>query len=709
MIPNPKLVQHSGFLLTKTYPFAVNCIPLSLEDTVKFLKLSADTRSLRFGERIHAHLIVTNRTTPGDVISINSLINFYAKCGEIFVSRQLFDGMCKRNVVSWNSLMAGYFHNGLASEALNLFKKMISVESFRPNKYILATVLSSCADNETVEEVGIQYHAYVLKSGLLFHQYVKNALIHLYSRCYDALGAIGVLDSLPESDIYSFNSIINGLSEDGYLMEALDLLYRLVGKSLAWDNVTYVTVFGLCSRLRNLKMGLQVHSWMFKGRINSDLHISTSIIDMYGKCGKISNAERVFEKMQTRNVPSWTAIISAYFQNGCFEEALKLLQKMDLDGTLPNEYTFSVLINSVAGLSALKLGIPLHARTEKSGFKDHVVVSNALINMYSKCGNIESANKVFLDMKNRDFITWNSMISGFSHHGLGKEALFVFGNMLAAKEAPNYVTFVGVLSACGHLGLVQEGFYYLNHFMKQSGIEPGVEHYTCIVGLLSKARLLNEAEKFMKNTQVKWDLVAWRTLLSACYVHNNISLGKRVADIVFNMDPNDVGSYILLSNMYAKAKRWDGVVNIRKMMRERSIKKEPGVSWIEIKTKTHVFVSEDNNHPECKMIYEKVGEILNEIKLLGYVADKGNVLHDVEDEQKEQYLSYHSERLAIAYGIMKLPSGATIRVMKNLRMCDDCHVAVKLVSKVTKRVIIVRDANRFHCFNHGVCSCADYW
>lgn len=312
-------------------------------------------------------------------------------------------------------------------------------------------------------------------------------------------------------------------------------------------------------------------------------------------------------------------------------------------------------------------------------------------------------------MMYRDTTSWNAMICGYAHNGLAREALNVFQDMLATEQCPNYVTFVGVLSACGHLGLVQEGFYNLNQLMKRFGIEPGLEHYTCIVGLLSKSGRLDEAEDFMRSTPVKWDVVAWRTLLNASHVHQNYDFGSRIAKLILEMEPKDVGTYTLLSNMYAKAKRWDGVSKVRRLMKERNIKKEPGVSWIEIRNTTYVFVSDDSYHPESTQIYEKISELLAQIRPMGYVPDVAAVLHDVEDEQKEDHLSYHSEKLAIAYGLMKTPPQAPIRVIKNLRMCDDCHSAVKLISKLTNRDIIVRDSNRFHRFQDGSCSCADYW
>ena len=699
-----KLLVHTH----KPYLLKSSTVVHPVEHTIQLLKVSADTKNLRFGKMIHAHLIITNQATKYNRVLVNSLINHYAKCDQIMVARRLFDGMRKRNVVSWGALMAGYFHNGLVLEVLRLFKAMISVDYMWPNEYIFATVLSCCSDSDQVVE-GRQCHGYALKSGLVFHQYVKNALVHMYSSWSDVKGAMNVWNEGPGLDVFSFNIIVSGLLENGYATEALGVLDRMVDECIVWDNVTYVTAFGLCSRLKDLRLGLQIHCRMFRTGIEYDSFVNCAIIDMYGKCGSISNARNVFDRLQTKNVVSWTAILAAYFQNGCFEEALNFFLEMEVEGLMPNEYTFAVLLNSCAGISALGHGKLLHARIKKSGFGDHIIVGNALINMYSKSGSIEAANKVFLQMIYRDSFTWSSMICGLSHHGLGREALVVFQEMLAAKECPQYVTFVGVLSACAHLGSVQEGFYYLNHLMKQTGIKPGVEHYTCVVGLLCKAGQLEEAEAFMKSTPVKWDVVAWRTLLSACHVHQNYDLGKKVAELVLQMDPGDVGTYILLSNMYAKAKIWDGVVKIRNLMRERNVKKEPGASWIEIRNSIHVFVSEGKTHPESNQIYEKVQELLTMIRPMGYVPDIAAVFHDVEDEQKLEYVSYHSEKLAIAYGLMKTPSGAPIHVIKNLRMCVDCHSAVKLISKVTNRVIIVRDANRFHSFGDGVCSCADYW
>ncbi|KAL1538645.1 pentatricopeptide repeat-containing protein [Salvia divinorum] len=679
-------------------------------DVRKLLKASAEARNLKYGKTIHAHLIVINQITRNHVIEKNSLINHYAKCGDLSSARVLFDKMRKRNVVSWGSMMSGYLQHGYAQEVVQLCRKMFEVEKLSPNKHVLPMVLSSCSNCGLLDE-GQQCHGYALKSGLVFHQYVKNALAYLYTMSSHLKEAMRVLDSSPRSDLCTYNSVLNGLLAHGYLNEACYVLRRMIEELewSRWDGVTCVNVFSVCGHLKDLILGRQVHGRLLKIGLDHDLFVGSATIDMYGKCGEVSQMRKVLDALRARNEVTWTAALTAYTQNECFEEALKLFLEMDRENIVPNEYTFAVLLNSCAGLSALGYGNSLHARVEKVGLKHDIVVGNALIYMTSKCGLIDDARNLFESMLERDVISWNLMINGYSYHGLGMEALDVFQHMLSEWNQPSYVTFVGVLSACSLLGRVDEGFYYLDHMMREYGIEPGLEHYTCIVGLLGRARRLDEAENFIRLSPLRWDVIAWRTLLNACHVHQNYGLGKKVADILQEIGPNDTGTCILMSNMHAKAKRWDKASAVRKLMRERNIKKEPGLSWIEIRNDTHVFVSGDMNHVESVQIREKVKKLLAEIRTLGYVPDIATELHDVEEEQKEDWLSYHSEKLAIAYALMKTPQGAPIRVMKNLRMCDDCHSAAKYISKLTNRTIIVRDVNRFHRFRDGFCSCTDYW
>ncbi|PKU82888.1 pentatricopeptide repeat-containing protein At5g39680 [Dendrobium catenatum] len=679
---------------------------VSSQTSLSLLKIISKTNNLRLGKSVHAKLIISNLC---DIIESNYLIDIYAKCGHLTSARQVFDLMPNRNVVSYSSLMAGYFHDGCPSEVLSVLKIMSSDELWpRPNEFIFATVLASCSDMQAFK-MGQQCHAYVLKSGLSFHSYIRNVLLHMYSTCSGVEDALKVFYSMPGVDVISFNSMINSFLEHGRIWDAMEVLNNMVSEIWQWDHITYVAVLGLCADSKDSLLGRQVHCQILNRRFESNLFVGSAIVDMYGKSGDSSSARSAFNELSCRNVISWTTIMAACTQNASLEESLKLFIKMQVDCVQPNDLTYTVALNTCAGLAALTNGNSLKAHIEKTGYMSHLIVCNALINMYSKSGSIEDAEVIFVDLTCKDTITWNCMINGYSHNGLGRKALETFHDMLVNEVSPTYVTFIGVLLACGHLGLVDEGLYYVNHFMRNLGISPGVEHHTCIVGLLCRAGLLDEADRYMRTTHSEWDLISWRTLLSACQTHRKFGLGKKVSDYILQLYPNDVGTYILISNMYAKANRWDAVVKVRRLMREKCIKKEPGVSWIQVRNELNVFASEDNRHPLIEKIHKRLVELLDEIKGIGYVPITDSVLHDVEEEHKEGYLKFHSEKLAIVFGLISTPWGAPIHVIKNLRMCDDCHIAIKLFSKVTKRKMVVRDVNRFHCFQDGICSCNDYW
>ncbi|CAN7017356.1 unnamed protein product [Brassica oleracea var. botrytis] len=680
------------------------------------LKLCANLSYLKTGESIHAHMIVKDLLSrPEDAWQINSLINFYAKRGEAHHrARKLFDSMPERNVVSWCTLMKGYQDSGSDSEVLKLFKSMLLSFKSKPNEFVATVVIKSCSSSGRIKE-GKQCHGCFLKHGLTSHEYVRNTLLYMYSSCSGAREAIRVLDDLPYCDLLAFNSALSGyLEHGGALGEALEVLRKMaIEEDLVWDEVTYMSSLKLCSSFRDLNMARQVHSRMVRlGFHCGDVNVSGALINMYGKCGKPLYAQRVYDGSTThaQNIVLNTSIMDAYFQNKSYEEALNLFAKMEnRDEVPPNEFTFAVLLNSVAELCLLKHGGLLHGLVVKSGFRSHVMVGNALVNMYAKSGSIQDAWKTFSGMNFRDVITWNVMICGFSHHGLGKEALEVFEEMMVAGEVPNRITFIGVLHACSHMGFVEQGRYYFHHLMKRFNVEPNLQHYTCVVGLLSKAGLFEEVESFMREAPVQWDVVAWSSLLNACYVRRNYSLGKKVAEYAIEMYPNNSGIYILLSNIHAKSKEWDGVARVRSLMKERRVKKEPGVSWICIRNQTHTFLSEDNQHSEIVLIYAKVKEVLSKIRPLGYSPDVAGGYHDVDAEQSESNLSYHSEKLAVAYGLMKTPENSPLYVTKNVRICDDCHSAIQLISRLSNRLIVVRDSNRFHHFQNGQCSCCDYW
>lgn len=341
--------------------------------------------------------------------------------------------------------------------------------------------------------------------------------------------------------------------------------------------------------------------------------------------------------------------------------------------------------------------------------EDNVFVGTSIIDMYCKCGRVGMARKAFNRMKEKNIKSWTAMVSGYGMHGLAREALEVFNDMIKMGVKPNYITFVSVLAACSHAGLLDEGWFWFRAMRDRFSIEPGVEHYGCVVDLLGRAGFLSKAYDLILEMKIKPDNVVWGSLLAACRMHKNVDLGEIAAKKLFELDPSNCGYYVLLSNLYAEAGRWEDVKRMRIYMESHGLAKPPGFSLVELKGRTHVFLVGDKEHPQEEKIYAFLKELYVKLQEAGYVADIASVLHDVEMEEKGMMLQVHSEKLAVAFGIMNSVPGATIQVIKNLRICMDCHTTIRLISKIVEREIVVRDSKRFHHFRNGLCSCGDYW
>jgi pentatricopeptide repeat protein len=368
------------------------------------------------------------------------------------------------------------------------------------------------------------------------------------------------------------------------------------------------------------------------------------------------------------------------------------------------------MLSASSSVTSLNHGKQIHASAIRSGEALSPSVGNALTTMYAKAGSINGARKVFnLLRQNRDTVSWTSMIMALAQHGLGEEAIELFEQMLALGIKPDHITYVGVLSACTHGGLVEQGRSYFDLMKNVHKIDPTLSHYACMVDLFGRAGLLQEAYKFVENMPMEPDVIAWGSLLSSCKVYKNVDLAQVAAERLLLIEPNNSGAYSALANVYSSCGKWDDAAKIRKLMKARGVKKEQGLSWVQIQNKTHVFGVEDGLHPQKDEIYKMMDKIWKEIKKMGFAPDTESVLHDLEVEVKDQILRYHSEKLAIAFGIISTPENTTLRIMKNLRVCNDCHNAIKFISKLVDREIIVRDATRFHHFKDGSCSCKDYW
>ncbi|XP_076882685.1 pentatricopeptide repeat-containing protein At5g48910-like [Bidens hawaiensis] len=433
------------------------------------------------------------------------------------------------------------------------------------------------------------------------------------------------------------------------------------------------------------------------------------MLDGYVRAGDVGTARKLFDEMPERSVVSWNSMLSGYAQNGFFVEALELFREMQMerDAVVPNYVTLVSVLPAVSRLGALVIGRWLQFYACKNGIKVDPVLGSALIDMYSKCGSIDEAVQLFDTLSQKNVITWNSIINGLAVHGRADEALSLFSKMKESGIEPNDVTYISVLTACSHAGLVDQGMIIFNQMVQT--MEPRVEHYGCMVDLLGRAGRLQEAEELILKMPGEPDDVVLKALLGACNKYGSIEIGERVGQRLLEKDPEDGAPYVALSNMYAKEADWDRVMETRLMMKENEAKKDPGCSWIEIDGAIHEFVVADESHTKVNEIYLMLEEIKEKLRMSGYKPDTSQVLLRMDDRDKESVLQYHSEKIAVAFGLISTRRGTTIKVVKNLRICDDCHSTFKLVSKIYGRRIVVRDRKRFHHFESGSCSCMDYW
>ncbi|KAK9165268.1 hypothetical protein Scep_000459 [Stephania cephalantha] len=565
-----------------------------------------------------------------------------------------------------------------------------------------------------------------------------------YVRNDEIVLAREVFDGMNVKLQVAWNAMVSGYVHHGRVSEALEMFKRMREEGIQLDEFTYTSILSACASAGLSKHGQQVHAYILRSVRNPSsefsLSVNNALITLYWRCnhvdkarivfdrmkerdlvswnailsgfvnsGRISDAKKLFDEMAEKNLLTWTVMISGFAQNGLGEEALKMFIQMQMEGLQPCDYVFAGAITACSVLGALDNGRQLHAQLVRLGFESSLSSGNALVTMYARCGVVEAAHLMFLTMPYVDCVSWNAMIAALGQHGDGAQALVWFDKMLRENILPDRITFLTILTACSHAGLVKEGCRYFELMNRAYGISPGEDHYARLIDLLCRAGKINEAKDVIERMPFEPGAAVWEALLAGCRIHGNMDVGIEAAERLFELTPQHDGAYVLLSNMYANAGQWDGVAKVRKVMRDRGVKKEPGCSWVEVANKVHVFLVDDTKHPDVQKVYTYLEELTLKMKKLGYVPDTRFALHDVGFEQKEYGLSTHSEKLAVGFGLLKLPRGATVRVLKNLRICGDCHTAFKFMSKVVDRDIVVRDGKRFHHFRNGECSCGNYW
>ncbi|XP_021741657.1 pentatricopeptide repeat-containing protein At1g08070, chloroplastic [Chenopodium quinoa] len=713
--------------------------PYNLLQSQPSLSLLSKCKNIQTLKQIHSQIIKTG--LHNTQFALSKLIESCAvnPSGDLSYALSIFESMDEPNTLVWNTVIRGKSLSSAPMGAFDLYIRML-VSGAEPNSYTFPFVLKSCAKSGNTQE-GKQVHGHVLKLGLDSDVFVHSSLINMYAQIgelycarqvfdksplrdpvsYTALitgyvcrgcleDAHKLFDEIPVKDVVSWNAMIAGYVQSGRFDEAIAFFQEMLRAEVTPNESTMLSVLSACAQSGNLELGRWVRSWVEENGLGTKLRVVNALIDMYAKCDDLETAWTLFEGLPQKNLISWNVMIGGYTHGSLYKEALCLFREMLELEVVPNDVTFLSVLPACAHLGALDYGKWIHAYINRNfSHLTNPALLTSLINMYAKCGDIEAAKQVFDRMETRSLASWNALISGLSMHGDANHALDLFLRMVHEGFRPDDITFVGVLSACTQAGLVDLGRKYINAMIEDYKISPKVPHYGCMIDLLGRAGLFDEAEALMDTMPMEPDGAIWGSLLAACKLHKKVEMAEKVANHLFELEPNNPGPYVLLSNIYAIAGRWDDVARVRTRLNDLGIKKVPGCTSIEIDSIVHEFLVGDKLHPQSNAIYEMVDEVDRLLALNGHVPDTSEVLYDMDEDWKEGALSHHSERLAIAYGLISTKPGTTIRIVKNLRVCGNCHSATKLISKIFNREIIARDRNRFHHFKDGQCSCMDQW
>ncbi|KAF7148937.1 hypothetical protein RHSIM_Rhsim03G0201700 [Rhododendron simsii] len=641
-----------------------------------------------------------------------ALIEMFAKgSGDFDSAKKVFDRMPDKNSVPWTLMITRYSQMGNRKEAVELFINMVE-SGYMPDKFTFTSLVSACAELGQLS-FGQQLHAQVVKYGLAFDVCVGSSLVDMYAKCAEDGSMVNsrkVFDLIPDHNVISWTSIITGCGQSGkHSKEAIELYCRMIEDQVLPNHFTFSSLFKACSNLSDPDTGEQIYAHVVKMGLAAVNCVGNALISMYARSGRMEDARKAFDILFEKNLVSYSTIVDGCTKNIDSNEAFGVFHQIEDTGFVLDSFTFASLLSGAASIGAVAKGEQIHARLLKAGFESNQHIANTLVSMYSRCGNMEAALRVYSKMERLNLVSWTSIITGLAKHGFATRALEMFQEMLNADIKPNEVTYIAVLSACSYVGMIDEGWKHFNSMYKEYGISPRMEHYACMVDLLGRSGFLEEAMQLINSMPFEADALVWRTLLGACRVHGNIALGKQAAEMVIEKEPNDSAGYILLSNLYASVGQWNEVAEIRKTMKKKNLGKEVGSSWIEIENTVHKFHVGDTSHPQAEEIYKELDQLVTEIKEVGYVPDTSSVLQDVEDEQKEEFLLQHSEKIAVTFGLINTSKPKRITVFKNLRVCGDCHNAMKYISMVKEREIVLRDSNRFHHFKNGICSCNDYW
>ncbi|XP_021910129.1 pentatricopeptide repeat-containing protein At1g08070, chloroplastic [Carica papaya] len=563
----------------------------------------------------HLHQVQTQIITSGFEQSDYIAPGIVAVCGQLkklAYAHKVFDRITQPNVSLWNAMFKSYAQNERYREVIVLFSKMIKMDVM-PNCFTFPIVLKSCLRTNAIRE-GVEVHCFVIKGGFRANQFVGTALIDMYSGGELIGAAYRVFSEMIDRNVVAWTSMINGYILCGDIVSARRLFELAPERDVVlWNTMIsgYIESWNMAeaSKLFDQMPMKDVMSW-------------NTVLNGYANNGDIEACERLFEKMPERNVFSWNGLIGGYARNGRFCEVLDAFTSMLVDkNVLPNDATLVAVLSACARLGSLDLGKWIHIYAEKNGYKGNVYVTNALIDMYAKCGAIEIALYVFKGMERKDLISWNTIITGLAMHGHGAAALSLFHEMKNVSVKPDGITFIGVLCACTHMGLVDDGLSYFQSMVDDCSIVPQIEHYGCLVDLLSRAGLLVQAVEFVKKMPMEADAIIWAALLGACRVYKNVELAELALQHLIQLEPKNPANFVMLSNLYGHLGRWKDVARLKVAMRDTGFKKLPGCSLIEVNDTLFEFYSLDERHPKTETTYRTLRGLTKLLRSSGYVPD----------------------------------------------------------------------------------------
>lgn len=637
----------------------------------------------------------------------NAVMDMFVKCGSMEDARQVFDKMTARNLTSWTTLIAGYARHKLGKESFALYERM-RTQGMELKAPAYASILRACASLGNLPK-GRQVHADLRRRGYEHNPVVGTALISMYTDCESRVDVKEYFEKLQQPGLDVWNAMLASYVKLGPGSAALALYKEMLTKGVNPDKVTFINALKACASIRALKEGEQIHDTIVEAGLEADNIVVNALMDMYSKCGSLSKAHSLFEKMRDPTVVSWTTMIAGYARSGLGKEALLLYQQMIKVNVEPSMKTFTTVLVACASAAALEQGRQVHDLIRARGLLKDRFIGNSLVDMYAKCGSITEARQVFDELPEKDTISWTAMLTAYNQHGLGREALELLNQMEKDSVPMDRVAYVAAVASCARLGMVRRGRAFYHSMVHNHNIKLTDDHYAAMVELFGRAGKMQVVENFIHNMPCPPGAGVWTALLTACRFHGVVELAEVAAGNLIAMDGENALPYVMLANTFASAGRWDEEAKVRKLMVKKGARKETAVCSVELAGRIHNFVAGDGSHRQNQDIHSSANNLMVQIRRAGYEPVPNVVLYDVDEKEKSVPPHLHSELLAIACGLNSTPPGTTVRVIKNLRVCGSCHNAIKHISTLVKREILVRDPSCFHRFKDGSCTCGDYW